>query len=177
MKNFLLVILLVDLFFLQCTNTVRLNGTKKYYTKEWIKIRVPCSFFHFVEFYGPWSLVFDPWEGEGNGIVSCGWLHNGIKHEIQIDKVIPAPGSEPATLSEKITRQNYCPSLVELGGCPISGVFGITSHGEFVLKVFNEFEPTKSTLVKVCRFRSNLNPLYLWFLEIIDVTALELFPC
>ena len=93
--------------------------------------------------------LFDPSEGEGNGIISCGWLHNGIKHEIQIDKVIPAPGSEPATLSEKITRQNYSPSLVELGGCPISGVFGITSHGEFVLKVFNEFEPKKSTLAKV----------------------------
>ena len=103
----------------------------------------------------PRTYYFDPWEGEGNGIISCGWLHNGIKHEIQIDKVIPAPGSEPATLSEKITRQNYCPSLVELGGCPISGVFGITSHGEFVLKVFNEFEPTKSTLVKVCRFVLN----------------------
>ena len=124
----------------------------------------------------PRTYYFDPWEGEGNGIISCGWLHNGIKHEIQIDKVIPAPGSEPATLSEKITRQNYCPSLVELGGCPISGVFGITSHGEFVLKVFNEFEPTKSTLVKVRRFFSIRNPLYLWFLEIIDVTALELFP-
>ena len=125
-----------------------------------------------------WSLewFFDSWEGEGNGIVSCGWLHNGIKHEIQIDKVIPAPGSEPATLSEKITRQNYCPSLVELGGCPISGVFGITSHGEFVLKVFNEFEPTKSTLVKVA-FCSNVNPLYLWFSEIIDVTSVELFSC
>ena len=60
-------------------------------------------------------------------------------------------------MSEKITRQNYCPSLVELGGCPISGVFGITSHGEFVLKVFNEFEPTKSTLVKVAFF-SNASP-------------------
>ena len=100
----------------------------------------------------PRTYYFDPCEGEGNGIISCGWLHNGIKHEIQIDKVIPAPGSEPATLSEKITRQNYCPSLVELGGCPISGVFGITSHGEFVLTIFNEFEPTKSTLVKVRRF-------------------------
>ena len=103
--------------------------------------------------------LFDPSEGEGNGIISCGWLHNGIKHEIQIDKVIPAPGSEPATLSEKITRQNYSPSLVELGGCPISGVFGITSHGEFVLKVFNEFEPKKSTLVKVRRFSLIFDPL------------------
>ena len=37
MKNFLLEILLVVSFFLQCTNTVRLNGTKKYYTKEWIE--------------------------------------------------------------------------------------------------------------------------------------------
>ena len=152
MKNFLLEILLVVLFFLRCTNTVLPNGTKKFYTKEWIKIRVPFYFITFAK--SLWSLewFFDPREGEGNGIVSCGWLHNGIKHEIQIDKVIPAPGSEPATLSEKITRQNYCPSLVELGGCPISGVFGITSHGEFVLKVFNEFEPTKSTLVKVAFF-------------------------
>ena len=155
MKNFLLEILLDVLFYSPCTNTVRLNGIKKFYTKEWIKIRI--NFIIIVE-----TSYFDPWEGEGNGIISCGWLHNGIKHEIQIDKVIPAPGSEPATLSEKITRQNYCPSLVELGGCPISGVFGITSHGEFVLKVFNEFEPTKSTLVKVCRFFFLFVTLYIY---------------
>ena len=125
--------------------------------KEWVNIilytviQYTCSIFIFMK-------LFDPSEGEGNGIISCGWLHNGIKHEIQIDKVIPAPGSEPATLSEKITRQNYSPSLVELGGCPISGVFGITSHGEFVLKVFNEFEPKKSTLVKVRRFSLVFDP-------------------
>ena len=133
-------------------NIVLLNGTKRYYTKEWVKIICLFQVFNEISYF---LTLFDPFKGEGNGIVSCGWLHNGIKHEIQIDKVIPAPGSEPATLSEKITRQNYSPSLVELGGCPISGVFGITSHGEFVLKVFNEFEPKKSTLVKVSRL-SNL---------------------
>lgn len=127
-------------------DTIRRNGLRLY------------VYFKFSMKYHVFLTLFDPFKGEGNGIVSCGWLHNGIKHEIQIDKVIPAPGSEPATLSEKITRQNYSPSLVELGGCPISGVFGITSHGEFVLKVFNEFEPKKSTLVKVSRL-SNLSPL------------------
>ena len=87
-------------------------------------------------------------EGDGDGIICCGWLHNGIKHEIQIDRVIPTPGSEPASLAEKITRQNFSATVSELGGCAIEGFFAITRQGKFILHIINNFEPNKNTTIE-----------------------------
>ena len=71
---------------------------------------------------------------QADAIVTVGWLHNGIKHEIQIDKVIPAPGAEPTSLADKITREKFCATLSDFGGTAIDGVFAITRSGRFVLK-------------------------------------------
>ena len=75
-----------------------------------------------------WRVEHLNGNGNGSAIISSGWLHSGQKREIQIDKVIPAPGAEPATLGEKITRVKFNPTLQEMGGCGIDGVFGITAQ-------------------------------------------------
>ena len=37
------------------------------------------------------------------------------------------------------------PTLTEMGGCPIDGIFGVTNRGQFVMHTFNNFEPDRKS--------------------------------